>query len=314
MLSRVANSLFWFGRYIERVEHTARYAKVQYFSSLDAPLAQKMDFVLESILNMSGKLEEFTKSKIKFNEDEVLNYVTLNDKNPSSVYNSIVCARENARGARDTISSELWESVNKYYHFVYNTDKSKFDEIGHYEFYEKVLEYSAVVKGYIDNTLFHNEAWHLISIGLHIERAIQITQIITTKLNDVSKLEKIKASEIMINYQWSTLLKCAEGFDMSRKLYRALPNKANTLEFLILNSTFPKSLTFNLTEAYKNLQYLSRIKVETIESMEFMLGKLSSEYKYKTIKEIEPIVQSFLYETLNRVYKTAERLENEYLS
>ncbi|MBY0425591.1 MAG: alpha-E domain-containing protein [Cytophagales bacterium] len=302
------------GRYIERAEHLARYTKVQYISSLDAPIAQKMEFVLESILDFSGVIEDYEKKNPRLIEEDVMQYMILNEENPFSICSSVSYARENARGARDTISSELWESLNKYYHFVNETNEKHLGATGPYEFSEKILEYSSVVKGYIDNTLIQNEVWDFINLGIHLERSIQIARIIVAKTNDIEKLKKLKSDETVINYQWGILLKSAESFDMSRKFYKALPNKTNTLEFMILNPSFPKSINFNLSKAYFILHHLSKSAIEDQGSLEFKVGKLSSTYKYLTVSEVESKLNVFLNETVNNIYELANAIEEKYLN
>ncbi|MGB5370992.1 MAG: alpha-E domain-containing protein, partial [Flavobacteriaceae bacterium] len=101
MLARVANNLFWMGRYIERSEHTARYLNVNYFSSLDAPneLSQSRQFVLKSMLFMVG---DPVKDESEFlDEESVLYQIGLDTHFPFSIINNVKYARENANSARD---------------------------------------------------------------------------------------------------------------------------------------------------------------------------------------------------------------------
>src|SRR5690606_33605092 len=119
---------------LERAEHTARYTKVHYFSSLDAPLALRKEYVLESILNMTGILEEYKVKNPVLIDEEVLYTISLDESKAVSIKSSINSARENARGARDSISSELWESINKFYHYVNRVNKAEFKRIGIYNF------------------------------------------------------------------------------------------------------------------------------------------------------------------------------------
>jgi uncharacterized alpha-E superfamily protein len=119
MLARVANNLFWMGRYIERSEHIARYLRVNYFSSLDAPheLSQSRQFVLKSLMFMVGAPNTSNKD---LDEADVLYNIGLNPDKEYSIINCIKMARENANSARDIISTELYEAINKFYHFVLN--------------------------------------------------------------------------------------------------------------------------------------------------------------------------------------------------
>lgn len=315
MLSRVGNSLFWLGRYIERAEHFARFTRVQYLSALDAPMVQKKQFILESILDMIGYQFNHFDDDSKLSEEEVLHYVCLDENNTDSVIFSVNCARENARGVRDTISSELWESINKYYHTINDYPADEFRKEGPFDFSEIVYQNSSLVKGFIDNTHMHSIEWSLMSLGLHLERCIQITRIILAKLNDIDKIDKDSPALIPItNYQVSTLLKCTESFDMSRKHYKRPPMLRQGLEFLILNHQFPKSISFNLKKAHFYLENLGLADLISTDTPEFELGKLSNSFRYTTIEEIEEEnAMKFLERNLSDFYKIGSEIESKYL-
>lgn len=313
MLSRIANSLFWMGRYIERAEHMARYTKVQYISSLDAPLVQSKDFVLESILNMTGTYQSYFNTHSQLLEEEVLNYVTLDDTNSSSITSCIGYIRENARGARDSISTELWEVINKFYHNTNSYTPDKLQNVGIHYFSQSVESSIAVVNGYIDNTLMRNGVWFLLTLGMHIERAIQVAQILLTKIHDIEKIEPAKLGGSVENYQWTTLLKSAEAFDMHKRVYTKNPSRQNTLEFLLFNPTFPKSIAFNLASVKKNIEDIAFHEQQGKGSINFIAGKLASEFQYMTIEEIDSSATEFLNKTLDRLYELTELLESKYL-
>lgn len=314
MLSRIANSLFWMGRYLERAEHTARYAKVHYYSSLDAPLSQKKEFVLESILNMTGLFDQYKRNRETLIDDEVVNLICIDESNPLSIKNALNNARENARGARDCISSELWESINKFYHMVNAFTKDDLLREGIYNFSDRVMENCSIVNSKIDNTLLHNEVWSLIHLGIHIERASQIARILIAKVYDIAKAENQKLGKAAENYQCIMLLKSAEAFDMSRTYYKSSPNLKDTIEFLILNGDFPRSICYNLSEISKCLHKISTSKLDERDSLEFYVGKIQSAYSYLTVEEIEDDVLIFLRDTLSKIYTIGEMLEKKYLT
>lgn len=313
MLSRIGNSLFWMGRYIERAEHLARYTKVQYVSSLDAPLAQSKEFVLESILNMAGVTSNYYQQYPQLTDEEVLYFVTLEESNPFSIQSNISYIRENARGARDSISSELWEAINRFYHAMNNYDKEKLHSEGIYEFSQQVEENTSVIKGYIDNTLMRNEVWMLISLGIHMERAIQVSRILITKVKDIDKIDPAKLGGPVENYQWTTLLKSAESFDMNKRHYKANPNRRHTLEFLIFNPVFPKSIAYNLGLVQQAIQKIAFHEQKGKGSIDFIAGKVATQFQYLTIEEVEEDIIDFLNETLNNIYDIARILEEKYL-
>jgi uncharacterized alpha-E superfamily protein len=313
MLSRIGNSLFWMGRYIERAEHLARYTKVQYVSSLDAPLAQTKEFVLESILNMAGITANYYQKYPQLTDEEVLYFVTLDESNPFSILSNIGFIRENARGARDCISLELWEAINRFYHTMNSYDADKLYSEGIYEFSQQVEGNSSVLKGYIDNTLIRNEVWMLIAMGIHMERAIQVCRILITKLKDIDKIDPAKLGGPVENYQWTTLLMSAESFDMNKRYYKANPNRRNSLEFLLFNPAFPKSIVYNLNLVQEAIEHISFQGQTGKGSINFMAGRIATQYKFLTIEEVEDDIVEFLNETLNKIYDIARLLEERYL-
>jgi uncharacterized alpha-E superfamily protein len=300
------------GRYIERAEHMARYSRVQYFSALDAPIAQNKEMALESILSMSGLDKIYKKDHKKLEDEALLQYLTIDMNNPFSIVSNINYLRENARGARDSLSTELWESINKYYHAVNDFSmKASIDE-DIYEFSMLILDNSAIVKGYIDNTLFRNLEWSSISLGIHLERAVQVTRVLISKLEDIEKLEKSQLNTSMENYQWSTLLKACESFDMCRRHYKTTPNRKTCIEFLVLNQFFPKSLLFNLSEVQMHLQILGLNHSNDKNTIEFYVGKMVALFQYLQYEEIEFKTMEFMNDTISKLYTIGERLDSEF--
>jgi hypothetical protein len=296
------------GRYLERTEHMARYLRVQYFTTQDAPMSQNRDFVLGSIVNMAGIAWEEGKP---YNESEILHQIALDTKNPMSILSAITNARENARGMRNIISTELWEVINKYYHFVNNYPVNYFKTRGLYDFTLTTGEHCSVIRGYVDSTLTHNEVWALIRLGVHMERTTQIARIISCKLYDIFVLTKGNVDMPVENYQYTVLLKLLESFDMNRHHYKAAPDRQKALEFLILNADFPRSLAFNL----RQIQYFVRklgLLENTPESVGFIVGRLCANYQYLLFPEIEDRVGEFVSETMGKIYEMHEVLDKKY--
>jgi len=314
MLSRIGNSLFWMGRYLERAEHIARYTKVHYVSSLDAPLAQSKEFALKSILNFVGSYNDYCQKYQQLTEDEVLYFVTLDENNPYSVLANVGLIRENARGTRDCISMELWEAINRFYHTINNYSAAKLNQEGIFNFSQLVEVNSSVIKGYIANTLIRNEEWMLISLGVHLERAVQVAKIILTKLTDIENLNEAKRGGPVENYQWTMLLKSAESFDMYKRYFKSNPFRKNTLDFLLFNPTFPKSLAFNLNVVQKNIQDIAFQEEKGKGSINFKIGKIATQYQFLTVEEVEESPIEFLSKTIDKIYNLARLLEEKYLS
>ncbi|WGK64466.1 alpha-E domain-containing protein [Croceiramulus getboli] len=312
MLARVANNLFWMGRYIERAEHTARYLSVNYFSSLDAPhdLSQSRQFVLRSMYYFVGDPVQDPNSQL--DEEETLFHLGLDPNHFYSILSSIKYARENANGARDLISTELYEALNRFYHFVLNYSKEDFVKKGLFDFTLQVTEMTAVLRAKIRGTLLHDEVYAIIMLGVNIERATQIIRMVNAKYNDARVSEEQYGDQMTQSFEWITLLKCAESYDMMRRLYKKTPTQNSTLEFLILNPDCPRSVMNSLNQVHRHMQILNREEQCAKDSAKFLIGKVRAEYQFKLIEEIEGGVQNFIEDILNKLVKISDHLEKEY--
>ena len=311
MLARVAENLFWMGRYIERAEHTARFLNVNYFTSLDAPnkLSQSRQFVLQSINSFIG---DESKNGNRINEEDVLYNVGLNPDKGYSILSCVKYARENANSSRDCISTEFFESINKFYHFVMNYPKETFVKSGLHDFTTNVTEHTAILRGKIRGTLLHDEIYALIMLGINIERATQITRIIKTKFEDAEKALGGYSKPVQNSYEWTTLLKCCESYDMNRRFYKRVPEQITTLEFLILNQDCPRSVMNSLNQIEKHNITLDAHKMRDKSSSSFLIGRMRAEYQFKTPEEIQKNVGEFITSTLDDLVEISEKIEKEY--
>lgn len=311
MLSRVANNLYWMGRYIERADHLARYSKANYFSSLDAPILKTYDrsFVLESMLFMAGifDMEEI-------NERDVLFRIGMDAQNSNSIISNITLARENARGARNAISTDLWEAINTYYHKVNNYPQEVYLTTGLYDFNQMILDQTSIVSSKIYGTLLHDEEWAIILIGMHIERAIQIIRIINSKLHDIYKIEQAGLPIAEMSFEWSNLLRCVESFDMNRKFYHTIPNRKQVLEFLMLNQNCPRSISYSLKGIRRYEEKISRNESFESNAISFKIRKLYEQYRYLSYDEFKDDIYGLLNSTQAKIFEIADELEKKYLS
>ncbi|KAB1071329.1 alpha-E domain-containing protein [Tamlana haliotis] len=312
MLARVANNLFWMGRYIERSEHVARFLRVNYFSSLDAPdeLSQSRQFVLRSVMYMAAN--EIIDSDIALEEEEVLYNVGLNQDTPYSIVNGFVNAHENARSARDLISNELFETINRIKHTIKGYSVEKLVKSQLYDFSIIVSDATSEIKSKIESTLLHDEVYAIIMLGIHIERGLQVARIINSKVSDASTVKNIYGDKVDGNYQWSTLLKCVLSYDMMRRSYKKTPERINTLEFLILNSKCPRSIKDSLNKMNNYICMISKQHEKPVNSAAFLIGKMASEFEYKLIDEIDNNLEECLANLIVKLADIAEKLEEDY--
>jgi len=314
MLARVADNLFWMGRYLERSEHIARYLNVNYFSSLDAPseLAQSREFVLRSMLFVAD--EEELKSDKKLDEKSVLYDIGLNPEKHYSIYSSINNAKQNANGARDLISTELYESINILNRIVKNYSAERFVKSGLFEFTNLIKSNIASLRTKIRATLLHDEVYAIIMLGVYIERANQVIRIVNSKYND-ALVENIKAgTELKTSYEWTTLLKCVETYDMMRGHYRKAPSIHNVLEFLILNPDCPRSIMNSLNCIHYFMGFLTKEEHPHKDSAAFLIGKLMYEYRYKCIEDFQEDLKGFIENLVDDLSLVGEKMDKDYFS
>lgn len=314
MLARVANNLFWMGRYIERSEHIARYLNINYFSSLDAPnqMSQSRQFVLRSMIFMVD--DPVSDPDKILAEEEVLFDIGLNPTKNYAIINCLKYARENANSARDLISFELYESINKLYHSISNYCPEKFVKNGLYDFSLLVTKSTAAIRGKIRGTLLHDEVYAIIMLGINIERAHQVIRTINAKYHDALIAKGSYGDLIKNSYEWTTLLKCADAYDMMRRFDKRTPTSISTLEFLILNNNCPRSVMNSLNQIDKYIKVLSENVILEKNSAAFLIGKIRAEFEFKTIDDFEEDLNDFFEKTLNKLMEIGLKMEIEYFN
>lgn len=282
MLSRVANSIYWLCRYIERAENVARFVDVNLNLLLDTSedYAQQWD----PLVITTGDQKLFLKMYHTTTKENVIKFLTYDEKNPNSILSTLKIARENARTIREVISSEMWEQVNKFYLFV--KDSSLHSSLEDpYNFYNRVKMESHLFTGITDTTMSHGEGWHFGRMGRLLERGDKSSRILDVKYFILlPKVEDVGTP--LDNIQWGALLKSASAFEMYKKKHRRIiPD--NVAEFLILDKEFPRSIRYCVNNALESLYAITGTQEDTFSNKaEQSLGRLSSELDYTQIDEI----------------------------
>jgi uncharacterized alpha-E superfamily protein len=312
MLSRLANHLFWMGRYLERAEYLARYAQVHYYSALDANFLLPKEDVHTSVLKYPGMYDSFTEKYEGFKDRDVLYYLFLDPYNPHSVKHNIQATRYNARCSRDLLLTELWEAINILYHEVNDTvvlDIETFDEVS-----KSIRSNISIINGYIDNTLIHNEVWAILKAGQHIERAYQVTRILHTKWNEILAGRETEHSLDYENYLCITMLRSAESFDMSRIFFNKVPDTKNALMFLLSNDILPRSVAFNIHELESKIEILQLTKSRVYDDFKFKISRLNSQLHYLVHQDLNESPNNYLLSLIEQINELAFVFNNEYLT
>ncbi|MGF1519823.1 MAG: alpha-E domain-containing protein [Nodosilinea sp.] len=294
MLSRVANSIYWLNRYVERAENVARFVDVNLNLLLDAPLGMEQQW--EPLVITTGDQASFKERYGEATPDNILRFLTFDREYPNSIISCLRSARENARSVREIISSEMWEQVNAFYLMVNEAaDVGLISEL--HNFFPKVKMASHLFAGVMDATMTHNEGWHFGQLGRLLERADKTARILDVKYY-ILLPSVTDVGSPLDDLQWIALLKSASAYEMYRKCqYRITPQ--GVTEFLILNREFPRSIQFCLLEAERSLHCISGTPAGTWRTgSDRALGRLRSELDYLTMEEI---TQQGLHEFLDNL-------------
>lgn len=302
MLSRVAESLYWMSRYVERAENIARLLDVNLqlmldFEGLDD---ESLTGHWQPILSSSGEEFNFHELYNSADSQSVTEFLTLNQDNPNSILSCINAARENARMVRDQISVEMWEVINNIYHKLRKRDAASIWEQGAYEFYEELKNDSLLFQGMTDATYTHDQGYKFIQAGKYLERADQTSRIIDIKYHMLLPEHDSVGGTIDIA-QWMAVLRACSAFEAYHHKYVEEVQPWNVAEFLILSPTFPRSIRFCLSTLDYHMRSISfTAENQFTNPAEQMSGRLRSEIIYTSIDEI---VNEGLHEYIDRIQR-----------
>ena len=283
MLSRVAESIYWMSRYVERAENVARFIDVNLQLMLDAPPGTGQQW--EPLVATTGDHEGFTERYGHPTQQRVIHFLTFDPENPNSVVSCLRAARENARTVREIISSEMWLQLNKFFLMVNDASAGSAGGDPPPEFFSEVKLASHLFNGITDATMTHGEAWHFARLGRKLERADKTSRILDVKyfilLRSVDDI-----GTPFDDIQWAAVLRSASAFEMYRKRHGRLSPRA-VVEFLLLDREFPRAIHYCLLSARDSLHAISGTPLGTFRHPpEKLLGQLGSELSYAAVDEI----------------------------
>ncbi|HCM49674.1 alpha-E domain-containing protein [Microbacterium sp.] len=270
MLSRIAESLFWIGRYIERSDGTARILDVHLQLLLEDPWIDE-DTACRSLLSVMGSVPPDGLEVVGRND--VLQRLAVDRMNPSSIAYSVASARENARRAREIVSTELWECLN--------TTNSRMprrlqtDKV--HDFFQWARERAALAVGVVDSSTSRDESWQFFTLGRSIERADMTARLLATRsLTEAS------------GPSWTTILRSCGAYEAYLRTYRGIPSARNAAEFLLLDRLFPRSIIYSIQQAEGCMSAIDprADRVGHSNSVLRALGRIRNELEYKPVADI----------------------------
>ncbi len=239
MLSRVADHIYWMNRYIERAENYARFMDVNFNLSLDLQPDEAAQW--KPLVVTTGDWPVYEKLHKSVDKSKVIHFLGFESKNPNSIHNCIISARENARSIRPEITKEVWEQINYLNYYVKEgTETKRWEKNDPRKYFIEIKKGCQMLYGIFDSTISKSEGWHFGKIGQLMERADKTSRVLDVKYH-ILLPDSAKVGSPFDLIQWSALLKSVSAYDMYRKKYGKLTAQG-ICEFLIFDKNFPRSI------------------------------------------------------------------------
>jgi len=308
MLSRVANRIFWMSRQMERAENLARILGVTSNLVLFAN-KQTREQNLIALLTITGTEDLYFERAKPVTLDSLVEFMVLDEKNPSSILTCLRWARENAHAVRWQITSEMWETLNATWIEMKALKKGALSGGGAAQFFDWVKDRSHLFRGVTYGTILRGEAFNFSRLGTHLERADNTARILDVKYHVIlPRVEDVGGA--LDYYQWTSLLRSVSGFETYRALYRDQILPIKVAEMLILERRMPRSLAacFDLITD----------SMARIEGSDRAAKRLASELHARvTHADVEEIfrdgLHEYLTECLEDIAELGTRIQRAYL-
>ena len=310
MLSRVAHSLYWMSRYIERAENLARLLDVDHQLLLDFQgfTESTINEHWVSILASSGDEELFHQHYKQADSRSMTEFFAFDLRNPNSILSCVFSARENARMIRDQISSEMWETINELYLYLHGRTSGEIWATGATEFFNNIKRSAHLFQGLTASTYSRNEGWEFIEFGKFIERADKTTRILDVKYHILLP----SASDVggaVDTAQWQAVLRSASALEAYRRFYVREILAWKVAEFLLFSDSFPRSLHFCVAQVDDFLRrILGESGVRPRTSAARASRRLLADLQSLTITEV---LDQGLHEFLMEIQATLDTLGHE---
>lgn len=286
LLARVADSIFWMSRYVERAEHAARVLKINTNILMDvgdlAATMQERQWLSVLRITSAGAPPD---GKTPLGE-RVSRLLVFSPDSPASITRSLMQARENARAVRSEISAEMWEHLNSLYWYIQSDDaRAKFEDQPE-ELYNSVMVASMLFQGLTDQTLTHDQRWMFAQLGKSLERIDITCRILDARLDAIEAVESTLESPLR-NIQWMAVLRMCCSIEAYRRQFLGDLDPLKITTFLILEDNFPRSIRYNVGAA---LQAIQGIRASTtpgsLDPTERILGRLAATLEYAEPQEV----------------------------
>jgi uncharacterized alpha-E superfamily protein len=257
MLSRIAESLYWMSRFLERADNTARLMEINLLYLIEAEEHLSEAVLWRPLLSISGSEAAFAQyyNATEITAQNVIQFMTKGPANPNAIHPSLRLARENARVVRDRISKEMWQGMNELWWMVDTRLKSSLPPERAAAFYASVRNEVARFHGLTSSTMMRGEAYGFYQLGTFVERADMTARILDVKYHILLPDAAMVGSPLDY-YQWAALLKSLSGFEAYRRKYHTGMRPIDVAQHAIFEGDFPRSLQFAVDRIQRALEMI----------------------------------------------------------
>lgn len=308
MLARTADSLYWTMRYIERIDIIFRMLNNGFASGYD--ISDEISFNWSTLLNIFTNISQDESMQISSDPNNVFKILIEEDER-NSVKELIIKARENARGAQEYLTKEVWESINKKYHKLNKINIQNIISKGEQvNFLLENIEYNQQFMGVFENTMHRGQGWNFMNLGRFSERCIQTLNIVEHKF-------KLYNQEEISNYHilfWKNLLLNLSGYEFFLKTYRSGDHSSNILNMVFFNKEFTRSIHYTLNKIYIYVQNILRDNYNfNNEKIYKTAGKLYAKVAYSDMEEIMHLgVVNYINKIKSDLYELTQLIGYSY--
>ncbi len=308
MLSRIADSLYWMTRYVERADGILRMLRINFITSLD----RGNDFSWHPVLKIFTYLDDETIDKMALNGDDVLRFMILNKDNPNSIRNIVGHARENARGMQDHVTKEVWECLNTFYHKVNNNDVEKaIQRDEQITVLGDLIDNCLLFIGVSEMTMPRGQGWNYMNLGKFIERGLQTVDILDVRFSNIDYDLNNPAD---IPY-WRNLLLSLSGYELYLKRYRGGLQSRNVADLAIMTTEFPRSVLYCIIRLDRVIRGMSNENLEATPQLQKIIGRLRGKVEYADIDSISEMgLHAFLSDVRVELFNFSKALSTTYFS
>lgn len=282
MLNRIAESLYWVGRYLERAENHARLIDV-YYHIRHQQISNSEVAVWKQLVEALGNQEMYLDKYKEYSEENALYFITLDRENANSFASCVSNARTNFRMVREKLPCELWDQMNGYYLWMNELQAEDIHKESPSDFYRKLREGLSTFQGIYYSTVLRNIEFHFVECGRFLERIENTIRIVQSVHATMENLD--------VQTSYSTLmsvLKSVGGNESFRRFHSEEVTMDAVAHFMLLNESFPRSVLFAFKELEKHLQAISEIEglMTRKDKAQKLVGKIKNDLSWLDRKDL----------------------------